>query len=189
MSFFCVVIFIKAPTYAARAQIIPVIPPNEEKTIVYVLSKKPTFEQNIQLPEPPVTEPSKPDVFFIKYRNQKEADQAQQSIQGTFIFGFLFFCLLVSPLSVIHFDNELRFRFDFDLINALLIRLQHLTVTFANIKGIHRFSLNMSHVLHVMKTESRKNANAILLKSKQKINPNENNRSHKPNSQKTNQIH
>lgn len=57
-------------------------PQTEDKTIVYVLSKKPTFEQNIQLPEQPVTEPSKPDVFFVKYKNQQEVEQAQQSIQG-----------------------------------------------------------------------------------------------------------
>lgn len=28
------------------------------------------------------TEPSKPDVFFIKYKTKEEAEQAQQSIQG-----------------------------------------------------------------------------------------------------------
>lgn len=79
------IIFIKAPTYSASSRIIPILPQNEEKTIVYVLSKKPSFEQNVELPEPPVTEPSKPDVFFIKYKNQQEADQAQQSIQGNVV--------------------------------------------------------------------------------------------------------
>lgn len=68
--------------YSSKSQIIPVLPQNEEKTIVYVLSKKPTIEQNIELPELPVTEPSKPQVFFIKYRTQAEAEQTQQSIQG-----------------------------------------------------------------------------------------------------------
>lgn len=76
------VIFIKAPTYGSSSQIIPILPQNEDKTIVYVLSKKPTFNQNIQLPEPPVTEPSKPDVFFIKYKTAEEAQQAQEKIQG-----------------------------------------------------------------------------------------------------------
>lgn len=76
------VIFIKAPSYGASSQIIPVLPQNEEKTIVYVLSKKPDFSQNIQLPEQPVTEPSKPDVFFIKYKTQQEAESARQQIQG-----------------------------------------------------------------------------------------------------------
>lgn len=49
-----------------------------------MLSKKPVYEENVELPEAPVTEPSKPDVFFIKYKNQQEAEQAQQSIQGNF---------------------------------------------------------------------------------------------------------
>lgn len=80
------VIFIKAPTYGSSSQIIPILPPNEEKTIVYVLSKKPTFNQNIQLPEQPVTEPSKPDVFFIKYKTAEEAAAAQEKIQGELFF-------------------------------------------------------------------------------------------------------
>lgn len=83
------IIFIKPPTYDLTSQIIPVIPPTEEKTIVYVLSKKPTLDQNIQLPEPAPTEPSKPDVFFIKYKTQQEADEAQQSIQGNFFKNHL----------------------------------------------------------------------------------------------------
>lgn len=74
------VIFIKAPTYG-QSPIIPVLPQNEDKTIVYVLSKKPS-EQEIQLPEPPVTQPSKPEVYFLKYKTQQEAEQAQQQIQG-----------------------------------------------------------------------------------------------------------
>lgn len=80
------VIFIKAPTYGSSSQIIPILPQNEEKTIVYVLSKKPQFNQNIQLPEQPVTEPSKPDVFFIKYKTAEEAAAAQEKIQGEFYF-------------------------------------------------------------------------------------------------------
>jgi len=78
------VIFIKAPTYGSSQQIIPVLPQNEEKTIVYVLSKKPLLNQEVQVPEQPVTEPTKPDVFFIKYKNQEEAQQAQQHIQAQY---------------------------------------------------------------------------------------------------------
>lgn len=80
------VIFIKAPTYGSSSQIIPILPQNEEKTIVYVLSKKPELNQEIQLPEQPVTEPSKPEVFFIKYKNQEEAQKAQQQIQSGFLY-------------------------------------------------------------------------------------------------------
>lgn len=78
------VIFIKAPTYRTSSQIIPILPKNEEKTIVYVLSKKPSFNQHIEIPEPPVTEPSKPDVFFIKYKTAAEAQAAQEKIQGSY---------------------------------------------------------------------------------------------------------
>lgn len=49
------IIFIKTPSYGLKSQIIPVLPRIEDKTIVYVLSKKPTFDQNIQLPEPAPT--------------------------------------------------------------------------------------------------------------------------------------
>lgn len=76
------IIFIKTPQYGLNSQVIPVVQPNEEKTIVYVLSKKPSFNQDVQLPPVPVTEPSKPDVFFIKYNNEGEAVDAQQKIQG-----------------------------------------------------------------------------------------------------------
>lgn len=78
------IIFIKTPQYGLNSQVIPVVQPNEEKTIVYVLSKKPSFNQDIQLPPVPVTEPAKPDVFFIKYKNDKEALEAQQKIQGNY---------------------------------------------------------------------------------------------------------
>lgn len=49
------IIFIKTPTYSEKQQIIPVLPQNEEKTIVYVLSKKPTFNQDVQIPDPAPT--------------------------------------------------------------------------------------------------------------------------------------
>lgn len=82
------IIFIKAPTYNLKSQVIPVLPQNQEKTIVYVLSKKPEFDQNIQLPEPTPTEPSKPEVFFVKYKTQEEAERAQKQIQGNYYLSF-----------------------------------------------------------------------------------------------------
>lgn len=78
------IIFIKAPTYGFNSQVIPIVQPNEEKTIVYVLSKKPSYNQDISLPPVPVTEPSKPEVFFIKYKTDREAQEAQQKIQGAY---------------------------------------------------------------------------------------------------------
>lgn len=68
------IIFIKAPsppTYSAP--IIPVQPQNEEKTLVYVLVKKPKDSQEVVIPTVAPTKPSKPEVYFIKYKTQKEA--------------------------------------------------------------------------------------------------------------------
>lgn len=62
-------IFIKAPEppkYTA-----PIIPPSaqdEHKTLVYVLVKKPEEQPQIELPNTTPTEPSKPEVYFIKYK-------------------------------------------------------------------------------------------------------------------------
>lgn len=80
------IIFIKAPTYSSKSQVIPVLPQNQEKTIIYVLSKKPEFDQTVSLPGPTPTEPSKPEVFFVKYKTQEEADRAQKQIQGNYIY-------------------------------------------------------------------------------------------------------
>ncbi|CAF4746260.1 unnamed protein product [Pieris macdunnoughi] len=71
------IIFIKAPTPPAPvAPIIPVQSQNEEKTLVYVLVKKPEEQQDIVIPTPAPTQPSKPEVYFIKYQTQKESDAA-----------------------------------------------------------------------------------------------------------------
>ncbi|XP_055536139.1 rRNA 2'-O-methyltransferase fibrillarin-like [Wyeomyia smithii] len=68
------IIFIKAPSAPAyQAPQIPVQPQNEEKTLVYVLVKKPDDQQDIIIPTPAPTQPSKPEVYFIKYKTQKES--------------------------------------------------------------------------------------------------------------------
>ncbi|XP_044763535.1 extensin-3 [Coccinella septempunctata] len=67
------IIFIKAPTPPTpTAPIIPAQPQNEEKTLVYVLVKKPEEAPEIVIPTPAPTQPSKPEVYFIKYKTQKE---------------------------------------------------------------------------------------------------------------------
>lgn len=78
------VIFIKAPSYGLNSQIIPVLPQNEDKTIIYVLSKKPEFNQDIELPPVPTTEPTKPEIFFIKYKSDQEAVDAQHKIKHVY---------------------------------------------------------------------------------------------------------
>ncbi|XP_063929976.1 uncharacterized protein LOC135142229 [Zophobas morio] len=67
------IIFIKAPTAPTpTAPVIPVQPQNEEKTLVYVLVKKPEDAPEIHIPTPAPTQPSKPEVYFIRYKTQKE---------------------------------------------------------------------------------------------------------------------
>ncbi|XP_044729921.1 proline-rich extensin-like protein EPR1 [Chrysoperla carnea] len=67
------IIFIKAPTPPTpTAPVIPAQPQDEQKTLVYVLVKKPEEAPEIQLPQPVPTQPSKPEVYFIRYKTQKE---------------------------------------------------------------------------------------------------------------------
>ncbi|EJY57581.1 AAEL017015-PA [Aedes aegypti] len=81
------IIFIKAPSAPAyQAPQIPLQPQNEEKTLVYVLVKKPDEQQDIVIPTPAPTQPSKPEVYFIKYKTQKEggAGGFAGSVGGSF---------------------------------------------------------------------------------------------------------
>ena len=83
------VVFIKAPAQnlhlnlhaLKRAQAA-----NEEKTVIYVLSKKPDLtniqSQLVNVQNAPKT--SKPEVFFIKYKTPQEANRAQQEIQSQY---------------------------------------------------------------------------------------------------------
>lgn len=70
------IIFIKAPSAPSiseqllRAQQQQTI--NEEKTLVYVLVKKPESVSNIQIPQTIQHTPSKPEVYFIKYKAEKD---------------------------------------------------------------------------------------------------------------------
>ncbi|XP_075153512.1 tweedleE [Haematobia irritans] len=67
------IVFIKAPSPPApTAPIIPALPQTEEKTLVYVLVKKPEEQPDIVIPTPAPTQPSKPEVYFIRYKTQKE---------------------------------------------------------------------------------------------------------------------
>ncbi|EDV47750.1 uncharacterized protein LOC6552072 [Drosophila erecta] len=80
------IVFIKAPTSsvpkaALRIQQAPV----EEKTIIYVLTKKPDpLDLQTAIEEIAPKQPSKPEVFFIKYKTQEEAAHAQRTIQAQY---------------------------------------------------------------------------------------------------------
>lgn len=67
------IVFIKAPSAPAiRAPVVPPTPQNEEKTLIYVLHKKPEAQPDIVIPSPAPTKPSKPEVYFIKYKTRKD---------------------------------------------------------------------------------------------------------------------
>ncbi|XP_066137442.1 uncharacterized protein, partial [Euwallacea fornicatus] len=68
------IIFIKAPSYDLKQQqILQAQAQNEEKTLVYVLVKKPEDVADITLPTAAPTAPSKPEVYFIRYKARSEA--------------------------------------------------------------------------------------------------------------------
>lgn len=70
------IIFIKAPNPPTpQQQVAPVQIQDEHKTLVYVLVKKPEPQPELVIPAPAPTEPSKPEVYFIKYKNQNKPAQ------------------------------------------------------------------------------------------------------------------
>jgi hypothetical protein len=74
------ILFIKAPTptpYVAP-EIPEVPPPPETKTLVYVLLKKPDPTPAIVLTTPAPTKPSKPEVYFIRYKSPNESQGQDQ---------------------------------------------------------------------------------------------------------------
>ncbi|KAK4877526.1 hypothetical protein RN001_010032 [Aquatica leii] len=71
------VIFIKAPAYAAPIPEVYSAPSDaSDKTVIYVLSKKPDAASAISIPTNTIVKPSKPEIYFIKYGSQQEAQQA-----------------------------------------------------------------------------------------------------------------
>lgn len=78
------IIFIKAPTQKAPTVSLPSIQPlSEEKTIVYVLVRKPEELPEIIMPTPSTTIPSKPEVYFIRYKTTEEKTTTETN-QGGF---------------------------------------------------------------------------------------------------------
>ncbi|CAH1170114.1 unnamed protein product [Phaedon cochleariae] len=76
------IIFIQAPEPPAPVlPELPVIPKDEEKTIVYVLNKKPEEQPTVFLPTPKPTKPTSPEVYFINYGLQKNSTPAEHHPQ------------------------------------------------------------------------------------------------------------
>lgn len=66
------IVFIKAPTAATPTGAQVQLPQqDEEKTIIYVLSKKEEAQAEINVQAAAPTTPTKPEVYFIKYNTQK----------------------------------------------------------------------------------------------------------------------
>ncbi|XP_034671352.1 uncharacterized protein LOC117903437 [Drosophila subobscura] len=79
------VVFIKAPSSSnANLKLSAEYAPKEEKTVIYVLSKKDNQLEVNDIATPAPTVPSKPEVFFIKYKTEAEASHAQQQIQAEY---------------------------------------------------------------------------------------------------------
>ncbi|XP_055384153.1 pupal cuticle protein 36a-like [Condylostylus longicornis] len=79
------VVFIKAPHQGVQAGRVRVITPaNEEKTAIYVLSKKTDVSEIQADVQQAHSEPTKPEVHFIKYKTNEEAAHAQRTIQAQY---------------------------------------------------------------------------------------------------------
>ncbi|GBP15156.1 hypothetical protein EVAR_72855_1 [Eumeta japonica] len=79
------VIFIKAPTSEnVKLKYSAEYAPQEEKTVIYVLSKKDNELDASDIATPSPSAPTKPEVFFIKYKTPEEADAAQSEIQNEY---------------------------------------------------------------------------------------------------------
>ncbi|EDV47752.1 uncharacterized protein LOC6552074 [Drosophila erecta] len=77
------VVFIKSPQRNNRKTIKISPAANEDKTVIYVLSKKGDSDLNAEVVEQ-ASSTSKPEVFFIKYKTNEEAAHAQQQIQAQY---------------------------------------------------------------------------------------------------------
>ncbi|XP_017869482.1 PREDICTED: nuclear transcription factor Y subunit beta [Drosophila arizonae] len=79
------VVFIKSPQRSNKKTSIKISPAvNEDKTVIYVLSKKTdSSDIHAEVVEQP-SSTSKPEVFFIKYKTNEEAAHAQQQIQAQY---------------------------------------------------------------------------------------------------------
>jgi len=86
------IVFIKAPTppTPTAPQLPPLPQQDEEKTLIYVLVKKPEEAPDIVLPTQAPTQPSKPEVYFIRYKTQ------------VMIYLLSLFFLLFDDVTIVH---------------------------------------------------------------------------------------
>jgi len=74
------IIFVKTPSNDFQQQTEVILPEQgEQKTLVYVLSKKGESSSDIQIRGPAPTQPTKPEVYFIRYKNQEAAEETKEA--------------------------------------------------------------------------------------------------------------
>ncbi|XP_055904663.1 uncharacterized protein LOC129940370 [Eupeodes corollae] len=79
------VVFIKAPAKSNKKTVVKITPAvNEDKTVIYVLSKKTDAADIHAEVQEPHTSTTKPEVYFIKYKTPEEAAHAQEQIQSQY---------------------------------------------------------------------------------------------------------
>jgi len=65
------IIFVKTPSSSSNQQTEVILPEQDQhKNLVYVLLKKGENTADIKVRRPPTQTPSKPEVFFIRYKNE-----------------------------------------------------------------------------------------------------------------------
>lgn len=70
------IIFVKTPSSSSAANTEVILPEqDEQKNIVYVLVKKFDATTDLKIRAPRPTTPSKPEVYFIRYKNQDNGSQ------------------------------------------------------------------------------------------------------------------
>jgi hypothetical protein len=80
------IVFIKAPTPPTpTAANIQLPGQDEQKTLIYVLVKKPDEAEALNIQQPAPTQPSKPEVYFIKYKTQKQVSFWLRHIRHTLL--------------------------------------------------------------------------------------------------------
>ena len=78
-------VFIKAPAQSIRTTSLSLAKSlDEEKTVIYVLSKKPDITEIHSALQDNTHHNNKPEVFFIKYKTPEEALHAQNQIQAQY---------------------------------------------------------------------------------------------------------
>jgi len=77
------IIFVKTPSASGNQQTEVILPEqDQQKNLVYVLLKKDDSASNIKIRRPQAQAPKKPEVYFIRYKNEAEAQQALGGLGG-----------------------------------------------------------------------------------------------------------